>query len=175
MDKIWDLSLWLRPVLFTIAPDFQINHGSIKSTLTQKQFTWLKIKIYIPLDLIPPPTNSGIFEAFLVIPEPTKNGSSSWWVTGILGGGRSNGFSNNRMETSKLFFEIWMFPKIGVPQNGCVIIYNGKNYWNGWSKGVPPFLGNTHILNSNFVSAASRGARIMEVTLSSFSRWGIAS
>ena len=38
----------------------------------------------------------------------------------------------------------WMFPKIGVPQNGWFIIYNGKPYQNGWFGGTTIF-GNIHL------------------------------
>ena len=34
--------------------------------------------------------------------------------------------------------EMWVFPKIMVPQNGWCII-NGKPYWNGWFGGVSLF------------------------------------
>ena len=39
---------------------------------------------------------------------------------------------------------IWVFPKIRVPQNGWFIIYNGKPHQNGWFGGTTIF-GNIHI------------------------------
>ena len=39
---------------------------------------------------------------------------------------------------------IWVFPKIGVPQNGWFVMDD---------LGVPPFFGNTHIIDSRFLGS----------------------
>ena len=41
-----------------------------------------------------------------------------------------------------LIMYIWVFPKIGIPQNG--VVYNWRPYWNGGFGGTPIF-GNTHM------------------------------
>ena len=121
MDKNLGPLIVASPRLVVRAPVFQINHGSIKRPDLSETVHLAKNEDIYPIGSNPPPTNSGIFEAFLVIPEPKKNESSSWWVTGILGGGRSNGFSNNRMETSKLFWDMDVSLNGGTPKSSILI------------------------------------------------------
>ena len=42
--------------------------------------------------------------------------------------GSANPLGDSRITTHLPDLTIWVFPKIGVPENGWFIIYNGKTY-----------------------------------------------
>ena len=50
--------------------------------------------------------------------------------------------------TNTKLYDIWVFPKIGVPPKRMV--YNGKPYWNGWFGGTTIF-GNIHTFKGYFL------------------------
>ena len=93
--------------------------------------------------LLEKPQHHGSLKPFWVRVKPWKNamavGKNKRLTKGGKKGGNLDHWNGSEVTCTKLIMTIWVFPKIGVPQNGWFII-NGKPYQNSWFGGISLFV-----------------------------------
>ena len=104
------------------APSCSQSHLTFKSIMAASKAPWPFETVHLaknedryPFNLIPHPLTVAFLKLFWWSLNPKKMEAHPGGWRASWGGGRSNGFSNNRMETSKLFWDMDVSKNRGFP------------------------------------------------------------